>query len=209
MKLTIFLFFIFSISLISSVELFRFIQYDKQQQQFGSRTTSFSAPPITFPNETSLDLGPISRFTRYVLLVTFDRIFESKLWTETLQRTDVVSLIVMLPKKYTEKQLEEFKNLEKDLVHKNFEKSIYFCQESDLKSLLERINSNENVQLVVSNKEATVITPVSLYNFQGTLKGSNYKKAPTIAVIANYDTFSMIPVLKIYFKFSLGIIQWN
>ena len=200
MKLTV-IFFLLFVTLISSIELYRFIQYDNQLKQFGSRSTYFSAPAKTVTNET-LDFGPVARFTRYVLLTDFETIFNPKLWKETLERTDVVSIIIKLPKTFTKKQLEEFEILEKDLIKKTFEKSIYFCKEENLKNLLNQINEeNEDLQLVVNSKEATVITPISLYNFQGTLRGNNYKKSTTIAILANYDTLSMIPVKKKIFFF--------
>eukprot|EP01080_Neovahlkampfia_damariscottae_P009394 gene9394-1605_t len=194
MKLTILLLFL-SITFISCIDLHRFIQYDNQLKQFGSRTTYFSAPAKTVTNET-LDFGPVASFTRYVVLTDFDSVFNPKLWSETLERTDVVSLIVKLPKSFTKKQLKEFETLEKKLIKQTFQKSVYFCKEENLKNLLKDINeSQEDLQLVVNSKEATVITPISLYNLQGTLKANDHKKAPTIAIMANYDTLSMIPEL--------------
>mmetsp|Transcript_27403 Transcript_27403/g.38753 ORF Transcript_27403/g.38753 Transcript_27403/m.38753 type:complete len:563 (-) Transcript_27403:45-1733(-) len=131
---------------------------------------------------------------------------------DIVDRRGAAGVLILIPKDLTlvsQQQLEQWKILERYMVSRSFEVPVYFSVEDEstketYESLQSHSTSQESVvdwfQVVVNGPEATLLPAVPVHNFQGWHHSApsvtaDTESLPTIAIVANYDTFGAAPGL--------------
>ena len=203
-------------------DLYRMLQYDKGGAQLGCRKTSLSSPATTLTSvpkavtkqvNASIAFGGESlAFTRSIVMIKLEDLLKNENKVNSIQalvsRDDITGVVVILPEKSIlaedQKLTKAFQQLERSLLSddKPIEKPIYFTFESqEINDIRDHLLAEQNgeilpdtYQIVVDAVEATLIPTVSLTNIQGILKGKG-TNLPTVAIVAHYDTLSIVPEL--------------
>lgn len=167
------------------VDVYRMIQYDKGDTQLGCRKTSLKGATrttISSPNtsNTTINLGKVSTFSRFVLLLRLSELEFANSPTilkDLTERHDVVGVVILLPMNVndiSEGTRRAFQKLESALLRQTITKAIYFAFEDEMMTKLyeqaKHVRSSrfyeDHYHLVVSEKEANIIQPINIINYQ-------------------------------------------
>lgn len=167
------------------MDVYRMLQFDKLQKQLGCRKTSMNAAASTVytePGNTTWTLGKVSTFSRYVIVLRISELVNKtdvNVLKEMTSRHDTVGVVVLLPKNLnslSDETIEAFRKLEIALLKQTIEKPVYFTfEDQEMINIYNQLKQekksgsgalSESYYFVVSEKEATVVNPVNIVNFQ-------------------------------------------
>ncbi|XP_073003240.1 uncharacterized protein [Typha latifolia] len=192
----------------AAVDVYRLIQYDLAGSPFGSRLASLNHHAGAFPFAPGADLS------RTAVIIPVRELDLSFLRDYITNSKPLGGLLLLLPQKISEK-IGQVRNIlaevEHLLLHANIPYPVYFAYEDDkVEALLMDIRRSDiagqpatattgGFKLVVSSSEPKKVTSPTISNIQGWLLGSkgegDANQLPTIAIVANYDTFGAAPAL--------------
>jgi len=186
-------------NVIPSLDVYRMVQYDLGDAMLGSRRSGVSNMA------TSSIKGDVSK---KAVVLDFSAVTEEVL-EEMIVTRPAGALIIVLPEKMgelSEKQRATWMKAEQSLLQRKAPMAVYFTVDSeDARAMKERVDQNSgDVKLVVQPDANTArIKRIEGENYQGVLAGGGTEtgdsadsdSAPTIAVVAYYDTFGVAPGL--------------
>ncbi|KAM3191372.1 hypothetical protein ACQJBY_068951 [Aegilops geniculata] len=202
----------------AAVGVYRLIQYDLAGAPLGSRAAALNHHAAAFPLPAGADLS------RSALVAPLLDLPLSFLREYLAEKKHLGGLLILLPRNISAKNVEgnnddkgEPKNvlaeLEKLLMHEEVPFPVYFAFHDDnLDNLLADIRkiassgqpasaSTGGYKLVVPSAEPKKVSSPTISNIQGWLPGSkgegDAEQLPTIAIVANYDTFGAAPALSV------------
>lgn len=187
--------------------VFRMQQFDLHQTQSGSRSSlvNMEARPLTSDMLTRRCV--VTRLSD----LTIDR------FKDAVQTFGAGAVLILLPKNTSVAsldQLEEWQQLERDLLTVEVPVAVYFAYEDkelseiydDIKTAVTSdqagsafeallgVASASGYQMVVNVGEAKQIKDAAITSLQGKLSGMGIdEQLPTIAVVAHYDAFGIAP----------------
>lgn len=191
------------IAFVSSTELnfdvFKMIEYEKNSQKYGSLKSSFNLIATTSTKETQL--------SKYVVLIHLEE-FNQKFIDEMIEK-QVGALLVILPQQESRGTHSDLANFEQSLHTMSISFPVWFALENAVvSSFYKDVQNNidddtkrgffdfifgDTYFLTVSIPEGTPIKDFSAVNLQGSI--FNEGSQSSIALVSNYDTFSIIPSL--------------
>ncbi|KAG8086592.1 hypothetical protein GUJ93_ZPchr0010g11313 [Zizania palustris] len=202
----------------AAVSVYRLIQYDLAGAPLGSRAASVNHHAAALPLPAGADL---SRSALVAPLLDLPLAF---LREYLVQKKHLGALLILLPEKFNDKdaaanndgngQLKgALAELEKLLLHEEVPYPVYFAfQDDNFDNLLADIRkiassgqpasaTTGGYKLVVSSPEPKKVASPIISNIQGWLPGlkgeGDTEQLPTIAIVANYDTFGAAPELSV------------
>lgn len=131
-----------------------------------------------------------------------------ELLADMVDRRGAAGVVILLEKDLSHVSpdtLDQWKQLERYMISRAFDIPIYFSVgNEETNDLVQALNTqsvkDDSVQIVVNGPEASMLPTVPVHNFQGWHHSSRSQNAdteslPTIAIVANYDTFGAAPGL--------------
>ncbi|GJN39937.1 hypothetical protein PR202_gb29091 [Eleusine coracana subsp. coracana] len=202
----------------AAVGVYRLIQYDLAGAPLGSRAAALNHHAAAFPLPAGADLS------RSALVAPLLDLPLSFLRAYLAEKNHLGGLLILLPTKLGSKDAagdnddkgkvnSMLAELEKLLVHEEVPYPVYFAFHDDhFDNLLEDIRkiatsgqpasaTTGGYKLVVSSPEPRKVSSPTITNIQGWLPGlkgeGDTEQLPTIAIVANYDTFGAAPALSV------------
>ncbi|XP_062191677.1 uncharacterized protein LOC133895398 [Phragmites australis] len=202
----------------AAVGVYRLIQYDLAGAPLGSRAAALNHHAAAFPPPAGADLS------RSALVAPLLDLPLSFLREYLAEKKHLGGLLILLPTKLSSKagagsndgkgQVKGvLAELEKLLVHEEVPYPVYFAFHDDnfdnlLADIRKIASSNQpasattgGYKLVVSSAEPRKVLSPTISNIQGWLPGlkgeGDTEQLPTIAIVANYDTFGAAPALSV------------
>ncbi|KAK3122483.1 hypothetical protein QOZ80_8AG0614270 [Eleusine coracana subsp. coracana] len=202
----------------AAVGVYRLIQYDLAGAPLGSRAAALNHHAAAFPLPAGADLS------RSALVAPLLDLPLSFLREYLAEKKHLGGLLILLPTKLGSKDAagdnddkgkvnSVLAELEKLLVHEEVPYPVYFAFHDDhFDNLLEDIRkiatsgqpasaTTGGYKLVVSSPEPRKVSSPTITNIQGWLPGlkgeGDTEQLPTIAIVANYDTFGAAPALSV------------
>ncbi|XP_006659731.2 nicalin [Oryza brachyantha] len=202
----------------AAVGVYRLIQYDLAGAPLGSRAASLNHHAAALPLPAGADL---SRSALVAPLLDLPLAFLREYLAE---KKHLGGLLILLPKKLNDEDASansegkgqvksSLAELEKLLLHEEVPYPVYFAFQDDhfdnLLSDIRKIASSGQpasattggYKLVVSTPEPRKVPSPTISNIQGWLPGlkgeGDTEQLPTIAIVANYDTFGAAPALSV------------
>ncbi|TVU43853.1 hypothetical protein EJB05_10353 [Eragrostis curvula] len=202
----------------AAVGVYRLIQYDLAGAPLGSRAAALNHHAAAFPLPAGADLS------RSALVAPLLDLPLSFLREYLAEKKHLGGLLILLPTKLggengagSNDNKGKVKNmlaeLEKLLVHEEVPYPVYFAFHDDsfdnLLADIRKIASSGQpasattggYKLVVSSAEPRKVSSPTISNIQGWLPGlkgeGDTEQLPTIAIVANYDTFGAAPALSV------------
>eukprot|EP01116_Phalansterium_solitarium_P008752 TRINITY_DN22717_c0_g1_i1.p1 TRINITY_DN22717_c0_g1~~TRINITY_DN22717_c0_g1_i1.p1 ORF type:complete len:559 (-),score=186.63 TRINITY_DN22717_c0_g1_i1:86-1705(-) len=180
-------------------DVYRLFQLEKNGQQLGSQKSGVNLPAVTVSRKGSL--------SKHIVVVPL-RDFKASQMDEILFEREAGGLLVLLPKSdFSGSLIDEWRRYEQQLAQKSVPVSVYFAfEDAELSALVETLDAaegtplsltSENYQLVAPSVSVPTLKGISAVNFQGYLAGAGYADSatPSVAVVAYYDAFSVVPQL--------------
>ncbi|PUZ49732.1 hypothetical protein GQ55_6G002500 [Panicum hallii var. hallii] len=198
--------------------VYRLIQYDLAGAPLGSRAA------VLNHHAAALPLPPGADLSRSALVAPLLDLPLSFLREYLAEKKHLGGLLILLPTKLSDKdgagnnidkgQVKSvLAELEKLLVHEEVPYPVYFAfHDDDFDNLLADIRkiassgqpasaTTGGYKLVVSSAEPRKVSSPTISNIQGWLPGlkgeGDTEQLPTIAIVANYDTFGAAPALSV------------
>lgn len=199
----------------AAVSVYRLIQYDLAGAPLGSRAAVLNHHAAVLPLPAGADLS------RSALVVPLLDLPLSFLREYLVEKKQLGGLLILLPTNRGDKDSADDKGqvkgvlteLEKLLVHEQVPYPVYFALHGDnfgnLLADIHKIASSGQpasattggYKLVVSSAEPRKVSSPTISNIQGWLPGlkgeGDSEQLPTIAIVANYDTFGAAPALSV------------
>ncbi|CAL5009231.1 unnamed protein product [Urochloa decumbens] len=198
----------------AAVGVYRLIQYDLAGAPLGSRAAALNHHAAAFP------LPPGADLSRSALVAPLLDLPLSFLREYLAEKKHLGGLLILLPTKLGDKDDVDkgqvkgvLAEIEKLLVHKEVPYPVYFTfHDEDFDNLLADIRkiassgqpasaTTGGYKLVVSSAEPRKVSSPTISNIQGWLPGlkgeGDTEQLPTIAIVANYDTFGAAPALSV------------
>ncbi|KAF0899554.1 hypothetical protein E2562_020760 [Oryza meyeriana var. granulata] len=202
----------------AAVGVYRLIQYDLAGAPLGSRAAALNHHAAALPLPAGADL---SRSALVAPLLDLPLAF---LREYLVEKKHLGGLLILLPKKLNDEDTVannegkgqvkgSLAELEKLLLHEEVPYPVYFAfQDDHFDNLLADIRkiassgqpasaATGGYKLVVSTPEPRKVPSPTISNIQGWLPGlkgeGDTEQLPTIAIVANYDTFGAAPALSV------------
>ncbi|CAL5004640.1 unnamed protein product [Urochloa decumbens] len=198
----------------AAVGVYRLIQYDLAGAPLGSRAAALNHHAAAFP------LPPGADLSRSALVAPLLDLPLSFLRDYLAEKKHLGGLLILLPTKLGDKDDMDkgqvkgvLAEIEKLLVHEEVPYPVYFAfHDEDFDNLLADIRkiassgqpasaTTGGYKLVVSSAEPRKVSSPTISNIQGWLPGlkgeGDTEQLPTIAIVANYDTFGAAPALSV------------
>ncbi|AQK58015.1 hypothetical protein ZEAMMB73_Zm00001d052758 [Zea mays] len=199
----------------AAVSVYRLIQYDLAGAPLGSRAAVLNHHAAVLPLPAGADLS------RSALVAPLLDLPLSFLREYLVEKKQLGGLLILLPTNQGDKDSADDKGqvkgvlteLEKLLVHEQVPYPVYFALDDDnfgnLLADIHKIASSGQpasattggYKLVVSSAEPRKVSSPTISNIQGWLPGlkgeGDSEQLPTIAIVANYDTFGAAPALSL------------
>jgi len=186
-------------SSIPVLDVYRMVQYDQGDAMLGSRRSGVSM--LASPSAK----GEVSR---KAVVLDFNSVTE-ELLDELIGTKPAGALIIVLPEnlgELSDQQRATWMKAESNLMKRKAPMSVYFTVDGEeARAMKAKVEQNMgDVKLVVPPDANTArIKKIEAENFQGVLAGGGSEPgdsaaadtAPTIAVVAYYDTFGVAPGL--------------
>eukprot|EP01026_Neomeris_dumetosa_P057119 TRINITY_DN5246_c0_g1_i6.p1 TRINITY_DN5246_c0_g1~~TRINITY_DN5246_c0_g1_i6.p1 ORF type:complete len:555 (-),score=72.93 TRINITY_DN5246_c0_g1_i6:237-1901(-) len=194
-----------------TIQVYRLLQYDQDGKQFGSRTAALNHY-VTLAVEGSQVLGS-------VVLLPMWQLTDDKVKELLSGAFRLAGLVIVLPGNDQKQQLldREFAHnawkAEKWLMDQTFQIPVYFTlNNTDINQMVDKLQLqiqsgippsavNGGFRAIVSAKKPTPIKAEGFANVLGWLHGTEigsgdvFRGHPTIAIVANYDTWGSAPGL--------------
>uniref|UniRef100_A0ACD5ZRP7 Uncharacterized protein n=1 Tax=Avena sativa TaxID=4498 RepID=A0ACD5ZRP7_AVESA len=202
----------------AAVGVYRLIQYDLAGAPLGSRAAALNHHAAALPLPAGADLS------RSALVAPLLELPLSFLREYLAEKKHLGGLLILLPTNLASKNAEGSNDdkgqpksvlaeLEKLLLHQEVPFPVYFAFHDDnMDNLLEDIRkiassgqpasaSTGGYKLIVPSAEPKKVSSPTISNIQGWLPGlkgeGDAEQLPTIAIVANYDTFGAAPALSV------------
>nr|CAD1817922.1 unnamed protein product [Ananas comosus var. bracteatus] len=203
----------------AAVDVYRLIQYDLAGAPLGSRLAALNHHAGAFPFAAGADLS------RTAVIVPIRDLDLSFLRDYIANKRPLGGLLLLLPQKISDKLGGEQKNddsglvkkilveLEQLLIHAEIPYPVYFAFEDEkIEALLMDVRKGDSAgqpatattggyKFIVSLPEPKKLSSPTISNIQGWLPGlkeeGDANQLPTIAIVANYDTFGAAPALSV------------
>jgi BOS complex subunit NCLN len=209
----------------NTFDIERLVQFDYAGKSYGSRRVAFNymalssqvVPDADIQDSSSIPTGAAADVQRSVVVVRLQELSLEKLKHFT-QVNKAAALLIVLPQRVEELDTQQHRTwsaVETFMLQTEFAMPIYFAfEDENLNSVVADLeaaaaagatstSSGDKYHFVVSNSEATPAATPAVFNFQGELHGAasaalgDSDAAPTIGIVANYDTFAAAPGLAV------------
>ena len=183
----------------SSVKRFLFLTLLIITSEASHTFTAFPLPYVDIPRVGSVGgryssmFFPINRESIYRI-----NDFTEELFTEILTNTSYRSkgILILLPEVLDHKAYERLERIEQEFLTHSSSVPIAFAPEdpalADLYQQTQLSKLSQSGKLYFRLKTSPPASPARMHTVQGWLYGKgNQKKIPTLAVVANYDSFSI------------------
>ncbi|WVZ95586.1 hypothetical protein U9M48_041330 [Paspalum notatum var. saurae] len=194
----------------AAVGVYRLIQYDLAGAPLGSRAAALNHHAAALPLPAGADLS------RSALVAPLLDLPLSFLREYLADKKHLGGLLILLPTNHTDDKGQVkgvLTELERLLVHEQVPYPVYFAFHDDsFDNLLADIRkiaasgqpasaTTGGYKLVVPSAEPRKVSSPTISNIQGWLPGlkgeGDTEQLPTIAIVANYDTFGAAPALSV------------
>ncbi|KAJ1266766.1 hypothetical protein BS78_07G003500 [Paspalum vaginatum] len=194
----------------AAVGVYRLIQYDLAGAPLGSRAAALNHHAAALPLPAGADL---SRSALVAPLLDLPLAFLREYLAD---KKHLGGLLILLPTNHTDDKGQVkgvLTELEKLLVHEQVSYPVYFAFHDDsfdnvLADIRKIASSGQpasattgGYKLVVPSAEPRKVSSPTISNIQGWLPGlkgeGDTEQLPTIAIVANYDTFGAAPALSV------------
>lgn len=179
-------------------DVYRLIQYDLGSSRLGSRSTQLDLL-------ATVDEGSSESLHRRVVVLRMDDVTDGQI-ERLIDVNRVGGLLLLTSGNDTDSKMQ---GVLQYLFNRAINVPVYFAPIDDkLASIYSSINdlvsspvkTGDNFQLVATISEPRAIHAISLTNFQGWLSGlssNSDDSVPTLALIAHYDSFAVVPGMSV------------